>query len=295
MSFPFYTFGGLFYWIDRYNYFGWRIQESMWTRRCRLLDPFSIKRGSGSFQECYDKLQEFLRMWEINTDSKKAAVVLVHGLFQRPNSFDKMARKLKKDFEPVLFSYPMFRFSLMKSAQVLNDMLNRRQDLKQINFIAYGMGGLIVRQAIALNPAWLDRLGRTVFMAVPHQGYFWLEKVKDKKWYPFLLNKAGQNLLPETAKALPAMTGEFGVITGGKEDDKGFLPWLKEDNDGILIVKDARCEGAKDEFMALNRTHFFLHWNDKLITMAQNFLKTGRFGRGVRIRKDQSYTNLWDK
>ena len=294
MSFPFYTCGGWFYWIDRYDCSGWRIQESMWTHRNRLLDPYDIKRASGTFEECYEALQYFFKAWEIEKQ-EKPAVVLIHGLFQRPNSFQKMAEQLKKDFEPVFFSYPMLRFSLKKSAQALNEMLERRQDLKQIDFVAYGMGGLILRQAVALNPKWLDKLGRSVFMAVPNQGYFWLQKVKDKKFYPFLLGDAGQNILPATAKELPPMKGEFGIIAGGRENEKGFLPVLKEDNDGILTVKDALCEGAKDMFLALNKTHFFLHWNSRLIEMVQSFLNTGRFGRGIRIRKEPNYTNLWEK
>ena len=294
MSFPFFTYGGIFYWIDRYNYAGWRIQESMWTRRCRLLDPFNIKRATGSFEECRDKLQYFLRAWEVEAPVKKAAV-LIHGLFQRPASFEKMAYRLKKHFEPIIFSYPMLRFSLSKSAMALNAMLDSRKDLEQINFVAYGMGGLILRQAIEMNPKWLNKIGRTVFLAVPNNGYSWAEKWKDKKIYQKLLGEAGKNILPETAKALFEMKGEFGIIFAGKDDGKGFLPLLKEDNDGILTVKDARCSGAKEEFLALNKTHFFLHRDDKLLEMTQSFLSTGRFGRGVRIRKEKSYTNIWDE
>ena len=293
MSFPFFTCGGWFYWIDRYDYFGWRIQESMWTRRCRLLDPFNIKRATGSFERCHDTLLYFLRAWEADIQEKNA-VVLIHGLFQRPSSFEKMAHDLQKDFEPIVFSYPMLRFSLVKSAAALNEMLDRRQDLRQINFVACGMGGLILRQAIDLKPAWLSKIGRTVFLAVPNHGYSWTQKWKDKWWYRKLLGEAGKNILPETVNALLPMKGDFGAIIAGKEDEKGFLPFFKEDNDGILRVKEAHCEEAKEEFMARNKTHFFLHKDDKLIEMTHSFLHTGRFGRGVRIRKEQSYTSIWD-
>ena len=84
MAFPFFTCGGLFYWVDRYSYAGWRIQESIWTRRCRLLDPFNIRRGSGSLEACFDSLHYFLNAWEIDRPKKKA-VVFIHGLFQRPS------------------------------------------------------------------------------------------------------------------------------------------------------------------------------------------------------------------
>lgn len=294
MAFPFFTCGGMFYWMDRYDYAGWRIQESMWTRRCRLLDPFNIKRSVGSFEECHKKLLYFLRAWECEAPVKKAAVI-IHGLFQRPASFEKMAGALKENFEPVVFSYPMLRFSLMKSAKVLNTMLDARPDIEQFNFVAYGSGGLILRQAAALKPAWSEKTGRTVFIAVPQQGYSQFEKWKDKGLYKSLLGAAGTNILPETAQALPAMPGECGSIIAGKDNGKGVLPFLKEDNDGILKVKDARYDGMKEEYMAVDKNHFFLHRDEKLIEMTQSFLSTGKFGRRVRIRKEQSYTNLWDK
>ena len=294
MSFPFFTCGGLFYWIDKYNQSGWRIQESMWTRRCRLLDPFNIKRTVGSFKMCQDSLFYFLKAWEEEKHPKNA-VVLIHGLFQRPSSFEKMARNLQKDYEVIIFSYPMLRFSLVKSAEALNAMLELRQDLQQINFVACGTGGLILRQALGLTPQWQDKIGRSVFLATPHHGYSWVQKWKSKKWYRVLLGEAGNNILPETAEKIPPMSGDFGVIVAGKDDNKGVFPFFKEDNDGILSVKEAHCEGAREEFMALNRTHFFLHKDQKLIEMTRSFLNTGRFGRGVRIRKEQNYSSLWDR
>ncbi|MBO4520126.1 MAG: hypothetical protein J5787_02860 [Alphaproteobacteria bacterium] len=293
MSFPFFTYGGLFYWIDKYSYAGWRVQESMWTHRCRLLDPFNVKRCAGSFEQCHNALFTFQQAWEVPSPPKKA-VVFIHGLFQRPSSFEKIARYFQKDYEPIVFSYPTLRFSLAKSAQILNALLEHRKDLEQINFVAYGTGGLILRQIMGENPSWKDKIGRSVFLATPHRGYSWAEKWNNKKWYRLLLGEAGQSILPEIAKKLPLPSGDFGVIIAGKDDEKGVLPLFKEDNDGILPVKEAHCIGAKEEFMALNKTHFFLHQDDKLIEMAHSFLSTGRFGRGVRIRKEQNYSSMWE-
>ena len=292
--FPFFTCGGLFYWVDRHSYAGWRIQESIWTRRCRLLDPYNIKRAAGSFELCYDTMLYFLRAWEVMPPPKKA-VVMIHGLFQRPSSFEKMSRGFQKNFEPIVFSYPMLRFDLVKSARALNALLDRRQDISQINFVVYGMGGLILRQAIELNPSWLERIGRSVFLAVPNHGYSWADKWKEKWWYKWALGAAGKCILPETAEALFPMKGDFGVIMGGKDDAKGFMPLFKQDNDGILTVAAAKQNGAREEYLALNKTHFFLHQDDKILELALSFLNTGRFGRGMRIRKEQSYTNLWDR
>lgn len=293
MAFPFFTCGGMFYWVDRYGYAGWRIQESIWTKRCRLLDPFNIRRGGGSFELCYDTMHYYLRAWETASVPKKAAVI-IHGLFQRPANYEKMARVLSKNYEPMIFSYPTLRFDLMKSARALNAFLDKRQDVAQFCFVVYGMGGLILRQAIEMNPAWLEKIGRSVFLGVPNHGYGWAEKWKGKWWYKLLFGVAGENILPATAEKLFPMHGEFGVIMGGKDDEKGILPWFRQDNDGILTVASAKQDGAKEEYLALGKSHFSLHRDDKLLDMTLSFLNTGRFGRGQRVRKEQSYTSLWE-
>lgn len=293
MSFPFFTCGGLFYWVDKYNYAGWRIQESMWSRRCRLLDPYNIKRFSGSFEQCEQSLHHFQRAWEIEPPVGKA-LVMIHGLFQKPSSFEKMSRFFEKNYEPVVFSYPMLRFDLMKSAHTLNAMLNKRQDIKSLDFVAYGFGGLVLRQAVALNPPWLEKLGRSVFLAVPNHGCSWATRWKEKKLYKLVFGVAGQYLVAEKVEALPLMKNEFGVIMGGRDDNKGFLPFFKQDNDGVLAVSDVRQKEAKEEYLALNKTHFYLHQDDKILEMIHSFLTTGRFGRGVRLRKEQNYMHLWE-
>lgn len=292
MAFPFFTFGGMFYWFDRHSYAGWRIQESIWTRRCRLLDPYNIRRASGSFELCYDTMLYYLRAWEVPPMPRKA-VVLIHGLFQAPAALEETARGFADTHEPIIFSYPMLRYELVKCARALNALLDRRQDLQHIDFVAFGYGGLILRQAIDLNPEWLAKIGRTVFLGVPNHGYKWAEKWKDKWFYKFLLGTAGTEILPETVEKLFPMKGDFGIIMGGKDDAKGFLPFLKEDNDGLLTVSSARQEGAKEEYLALNKTHFFLHKDEKVAEMVRSFINTGRFGRGIRIRKEQSFSNMW--
>lgn len=294
MAFSFFTWGGLFYWADRYAYAGWRIQECIWTKRCRLLDPYQIRRATGSFEACHQKLSDYLKDWEIPAPPSKA-VVFIHGLFQTPYAFEKIARRFSGDYEIMMFSYPMLRFDVAKSADVLNKFLDRRSDTTKVNFIAAGTGGLILRRAAGENPGWLSKIGRSVFIAVPSKGYRQAEKYKGKWWFRRLFGQAVDLLVPGTVAAkIPPMVGEFSVIIAGKEDNSGILPFFKTDNDGLLCVEDARDERAKEEFLALNRTHFSLLKDDQVIELAYSFIRSGRFGTGKRIRKEQILTNLWD-
>lgn len=293
MAFPLFTFGGMFYWVDRHSYAGWRIQESIWLRRCRLLDPFNVRRASGSFELCYDMMLYFLRAWEVPQPPTEAAVV-IHGLFQRPAGYEAMIRGLKKNFEPIFFSYPMLRFDLMKSARALNAVLDRRRDVSRFHFVAVGYGGLILRQAVAMNPPWLKKTGRTVFIAVPNQGCGLAEKYHEKWWYSRLLGQAGDAVLPKTVSLLPPVNGDFAVISGGRDDGKGYFSKINGDNDGILSVAETKLNGAKEDYLVMDSSHFSLHRNERVISMTDSFLATGRLGRRQRIRKEQSYTNLWD-
>jgi len=75
---------------------------------------------------------------------------------------------------------------------------------------------------------------------------------------------------------LPIPPFEFGIIAGGKEDNKGFNTLLPGDNDGTVCVKSTRLEGAADFFCA-PVLHSFLMSNDACAQAALHFLDTGRF------------------
>ena len=47
---------------------------------------------------------------------------------------------------------------------------------------------------------------------------------------------------------------EFGIIAGGRGDGKGFLPDLKEDNDGMLSVSTTRL-AAQADFLVVPVIH----------------------------------------
>ncbi|MGN0904876.1 MAG: esterase/lipase family protein [Alphaproteobacteria bacterium] len=296
MTVPFFTCGGMFYWFDRHNYAGWRIQENIWSHRCRLLDPYGIRRADGTFEVCCEMMSYFLKAWEAEP-LRKEAVVFIHGLFQSPSSFDKMIRAFRQEgYETVSFSYPMLRFDVLKSAKALNALLNRRKDLEQINFVVHGAGGLILRQAIALDPEWLSMNGRSVQISVPNHGFIWAHKWQEKWLYKKLLGAMGTNITPDfITDNVPPMKGEFAVIMGGKEDAKGINPYLGADNDGLLRVDEARHAGAKEEFLILNVPHFYVQRSPKVIEMAVSFVRHGRLGKGKRIRKENNLMNVWDK
>ena len=236
----------------------------------------------------------FVNDWEIPRPPKNA-VVFLHGLYQGTGTFEKMTRRFADDYETMVFAYPMLRFDIVRTVAALNDFLNRRSDVQRINFVATGIGGMILRCALAGNPEWAEKVGRSVFVAVGSRGYGQLKKYCKKKWFPWVFGKMNNLLIPEYAQLrVPLMSKEFAIIMAGREDGKGVCSWLGGDNDGLLRVADARDKTAKADFLAMNRLNPFLLTDDQICSLTYSFVKNGQFGTGKRIRTEQLMTNLWD-
>lgn len=291
MHLSFFTCGGIFWWIDKFCWNGWRIQQNMWTKRYRLLDPYQICRKFGSFEKCKESLDLYKMDWEIPQPQNKA-VVFLHGLYQPPWIFSKIASRMKKNFEPFFFSTPLLRFDIEKNAKILNDYLDKRDNIEQFNFIATGLGATLLRKAFSMQSPWTKKMGRSVFLAVASKGYSYLNEKENKFWFKFLFSKSGKYLQPNYVKDLPPFNAEYSIIYGGKENEKGFLPLLKSDNDGILRVCDALDDNAKESFCAINRNHLKLFHDSQIKDLIFNFIATGHFGKGQRIKKDSA--QIWN-
>lgn len=291
MHISFFTCGGIFWWIDKFCWNGWRIQQNMWTRRHRLLDPYQICRKWGSFEKCYDALNLYKMDWEIPIPHNKA-VVFLHGLYQPPWIFSKIAFRMKKNFEPIFFSTPLLRFDIEKNAQILNEYLDKRDSIEQFNFIATGIGALLLRTAYSKNPRWAKKMGRCVFLSVANKGYSYLRGKENKFWFKLLFSKIGKYLLPSYMENLLPFTADYSIIYGGKENDTGFFSFLKSDNDGFLRVCDALDDNAKESFCAINRHHFKLFHDNQIKDLIFNFISTGHFGKGQRLKKDSA--QIWN-
>jgi len=70
---------------------------------------------------------------------------------------------------------------------------------------------------------------------------------------------------------------KFGIIAGGKKNDKGYNPLIDADNDGEVRVDETYLKGAKD-FIILEHAHtpmYFIkiHFNNVYILLKMDVLK----------------------
>lgn len=277
------TLGGMRHWNDWFVYAGWRIQRHVISGRCRLLDPNNIRIYWGSFDECkayFFKQKEVLGISPIS----KEMVVLMHGLGRTHHSMKKMAQTFKnRGYEACSISYPSTKRHLHEHSYKAGYLFNELTDIETLHFVTYGMAGLILRLILDRDAEWKNRIkiGRIVTINTPHQGAQVANDMKNFLPYRMVFGPAGAELTTEyVSKNIPKFSDdlEFGIIAGGKGNEKGYNGALGSDNNFVVKVKETKLEGAKD-FALLNAMHFSATNNHKVIEESINFIKTGYFAK----------------
>ena len=122
-----------------------------------------------------------------------------------------------------------------------------------------------------------------VMLGTPNSGAELADMLKRNMIFRTVYGPAGQELVTDqngTIATLPAPGFEFGIIAGGKGDDRGFNPLLPGDNDGTVTISSARLAGASD-FLRIPKIHSFLMNDETVIAAVKCFLEHGRFSMEV--------------
>ena len=181
MKFAFFTLGGKQFWQDLFFYQGWRIQRNL-GGKFRLLDPWNIRRESGTLRKCQNAFIRYIEIYQILRQKEKA-VILLHGWGRSRDIFNEMSKRIEsEDFLPIAINYP----SLFKSSDViashLDMLLDDLRDVKEINFIAKGLGGLLLRKVLAMKGAWQKRIKVEKIILVDSPRNDWGLIGKIRKW-----------------------------------------------------------------------------------------------------------------
>ncbi len=149
MKFDFFTFGGRFFWEDVFNYQNWVIQRHIRTKKYRLLDNYSIRRGSGSFEDCKNTLLKYIDAYELESPYSDS-VILLHNFGRTKFSMKRIAESLK-DLKAniIAFNYPFLHKNLNYQADLLCSFIKNLNTQGKLHFITNGAGCLLLRRFLS--------------------------------------------------------------------------------------------------------------------------------------------------
>jgi pimeloyl-ACP methyl ester carboxylesterase len=293
---PMPTLGGKQFWADELFFHQWRIQRNVFSDKYRLLDERNRRHASGDYDECLKVLNRIKRDRHLPPMKGKAVVVL-HGLGRSRSSMESLCRYLREKggYEVFNVEYPSTQSDMAEHARALRHIVNHLDGVDEINFVGHSMGNIVVRHylgdldrqdptKLSPNAAAADRrskakFGRFVMLGPPNQGALLADALADNILFKEIAGDAGQQLgrdWPDLEKRLATPNFEFGIIAGGKGNDKGYNPILKGDNDGVVSVATAKLPGAHD-FARLPLLHSFIMDNAKVQEYVLRFLQRGYF------------------
>jgi pimeloyl-ACP methyl ester carboxylesterase len=260
---PLATLGGTQFWTDELVFHGWRIQRNVLTDHCRLLDDRDIRRAWGSFEQCETKLdaaKQKLRLPPL----ERRVVLTLHGIIRSRDYMAGIGGYLEEEggYEWLNMSYASTRGTLDEHAASLARVIEHLDGVGEINFVAHSLGNLVVRrylgEAKAPAPRWKvdPRIRRVVMLAPPNQGAQLASFFDDNKLICMIWGPCCKQLAREWDELEPRLgtPRDFGIIAGGRSNEKGANPLVEGDDDFVVSVEETRLAGARD-FAVVKRLH----------------------------------------
>lgn len=211
-------------------------------------------------------------------------VVVLHGIGQSRWNMLGIARALKKaGFEARLFAYPSLRHDISALADRLSDHLTETrvwESGRPVHFVTHSMGGLVLRDYLAMGTAPEEWTGRAVMIGPPHRGSEVADFASKFGPYHWFYGPAGRELTTVWQEANAARSRyPVGIIAG----DAGKLYPVARflfsgPHDGRVAVDRTRLDGMADH-LVLPVTHAMLPWRREVHRQVVAFLQNGRFTR----------------
>ncbi len=297
---PFKTTGGLFFWGDVYFSREHHLQQNVKTETYRLLDSRSIQRTAGTLEECRRRLTEIESEENIVPLRGRVAIVL-HGFGSGCFTMRHVAESLRNrpEYDAVFnMSYPSTQQSILDHARMLDQVVRGLPDsVNRIDFIGHSLGSIVIRRYLSgpLDENWqtpLDkmeargafvpdrRIGRFVMLGPPNHGAeIAVKLIGNNPLNRRVGGESGDELgihWPRTELSLGIPCCSFGIIAGGRGDDRGFSLLIAGDDDGIVSTEGTRLLGA-DDWIQFHVGHGEMLLTEDVYEAVFRFLEHGCF------------------
>jgi pimeloyl-ACP methyl ester carboxylesterase len=280
------TGGGKQFWADVWFFRDWHIQCHALTNHYRLLDGKNHRVASGTFDLCRSELDKIRERDKLEPMEGKA-LILLHGLFRTRSAMTALCKSVNDTggYSTFCMGYPTTRGSVDSHARSLDSVVRSLDGMTEINFVAHSLGNLVVRH-------WLKNLhdekrtlpkgqsfGRMVMLAPPNQQPELATKLIRGAVANFVAGPSAKALATGWEDLSPKLATphfEFGILAGGKGDDKGYNPLIPGDDDAVVTVESTRLPGARD-FRVLPVLHTFFMDDKRAQELTLRFLNHGHF------------------
>jgi hypothetical protein len=268
-------------WSDAAVRHDWRLQERLTDGRWRVVDPADETVCEGSDAECRATLARLEADGTI-PPVRGPAVLVLHGLGEGRSSMRPIAEHLRRtlDSSVLLVGYASTNADIEAHGRSLDRVIAALPPAARISFVGHSLGNLVVRRWMSLAaPRDLDRVDRMVMLGPPNQGSDLARKVAGVQFLAGLAEGAARDLVVDWHKVAPTLATPactFGIVAGGRGDDRGFSPLLGGDDDAVVRVDETWLDGA-DDFLLVPVHHAAMLRDARVHRATERFLEEGRF------------------
>jgi pimeloyl-ACP methyl ester carboxylesterase len=268
-------------WSDEIIRHDWRMQRRPGFDACRILDARDAVVRTGTRQECAEAFAALEGSGEAPA-VRGPTVIVLHGLGEGRRSMRPLVEFLRRNLDATVlsFGYASTSAGLEDHGRSLATVISHLPADAPISFVGHSLGNLVVRRWMGLAAADdLPRVGRMVMLGPPNQGSELARRVATIDLLASLSHGAARELVLDwnrVSQHLAVPSCPFGIVAGGKGDDRGYSRLLSGDDDAVVRVDETRLDGA-DDFLLLPVHHAAMMQHPSVQRATASFLETGRF------------------
>jgi len=268
-------------WSDEAVRHDWRLQHRPGSAACRILDPNDAVVREGSREECAAAFAALERSGAVPA-VRGPVVIVLHGLGEGRRSMRPLVDYLRRNLDATVlsFGYASTSAGIEDHGRALAAVVAGLPAADGVSFVGHSLGNIVVRRWMGLAQGDdLARVRRMVMLGPPNQGSELARTVAKIGPLASFSNGAARELVLDwqrVSRDLAVPPCPFGIVAGGKGDDRGYSLLLAGDDDAVVRVDETRLPGAGD-FLILPVHHAAMMRHAGVQRATAAFLETGRF------------------
>jgi pimeloyl-ACP methyl ester carboxylesterase len=204
-------------------------------------------------------------------------IILVHGLGRTRHDMFLLAPRIRAAFPKStvhLFEYHSRKITIAQATSLLADFVAQRAGSEGVSFVGHSLGGIVSRALDATHECGAP-LERLVTLGSPHNGAK-IATILSRYSIPRaifgpVLDELGSLALPARPRQL-----QIGCIVGATKTRFGFFPLFGEDNDGLVLAREAVLAECSAH-VSLAAFHGLMPFSKRVAELTCRFLAKGNF------------------